>query len=369
MISVRNSHGRFTIPSHDFSRSHPSHCSEATARPLRPRRRGTAEPAISQTAEQETLTSSTGSWTAAQPLVRVSMEFAAARTADVGWRRPCTIISAATGRGITNSYAPTWKAPNARRVTATNAQRHAGRRWPPARRPPSSRPREHISPRSAVPGLGFRRDGRSRRVERPWVDLVSRIAGLAATRRAATVCRSGRDRPHVPPTSADVNHRMRFNVTARNAVGSVTVLSAESPIVTSHRTAGGGDSAPERRDLDPCGECAPRPASDRLAGRVLEPGHEPEPARHGPRPRQGHARLCRPRRTRLRALDATGDEWRRSADRDDRRLGDVSRHRRTRTSGSSGYNVQFFVKAYRAGDPALAGIAGYRLVQVRTASR
>ena len=30
-------------------------------------------------------------------------------------------------------------------------------------------------------------------------------------------------------------------------------------------------------------------------------------------------------------------------------------------------NVQFFVKAYRSGDPALAGVAGYRLVQVRTA--
>jgi hypothetical protein len=28
-------------------------------------------------------------------------------------------------------------------------------------------------------------------------------------------------------------------------------------------------------------------------------------------------------------------------------------------------NVQFFVKAYRAGDPPLGGIAGYRLVQVR----
>jgi hypothetical protein len=26
--------------------------------------------------------------------------------------------------------------------------------------------------------------------------------------------------------------------------------------------------------------------------------------------------------------------------------------------------VQFFVKAYRSGDPALAGVAGYRLVQV-----
>jgi large repetitive protein len=30
----------------------------------------------------------------------------------------------------------------------------------------------------------------------------------------------------------------------------------------------------------------------------------------------------------------------------------------------AGFHVQFFVKAYRAGDPALAGVAGYRLVQV-----
>ncbi len=30
----------------------------------------------------------------------------------------------------------------------------------------------------------------------------------------------------------------------------------------------------------------------------------------------------------------------------------------------SGFNVQFFVKAYRQGDPPLGGIAGYRLVQV-----
>jgi hypothetical protein len=34
----------------------------------------------------------------------------------------------------------------------------------------------------------------------------------------------------------------------------------------------------------------------------------------------------------------------------------------------NGFNVQFFVKAYRAGDPPLGGIAGYRLVQVRLAS-
>jgi hypothetical protein len=34
----------------------------------------------------------------------------------------------------------------------------------------------------------------------------------------------------------------------------------------------------------------------------------------------------------------------------------------------SGYNVQFFIKAFRAGDPGLGGIAGYRLVQVRLAN-
>ena len=34
---------------------------------------------------------------------------------------------------------------------------------------------------------------------------------------------------------------------------------------------------------------------------------------------------------------------------------------------SNGYNVQFFVKAYRKGDPTLAGVSGTRLVQVATA--
>jgi hypothetical protein len=33
----------------------------------------------------------------------------------------------------------------------------------------------------------------------------------------------------------------------------------------------------------------------------------------------------------------------------------------------NGYNVQFFVKAFRQGDNPLGGIAGYRLVQVATA--
>jgi len=33
----------------------------------------------------------------------------------------------------------------------------------------------------------------------------------------------------------------------------------------------------------------------------------------------------------------------------------------------SGYSTQFYVKAFRLGDPVLAGVAGSRLVQVATA--
>ena len=35
----------------------------------------------------------------------------------------------------------------------------------------------------------------------------------------------------------------------------------------------------------------------------------------------------------------------------------------------TGYNVQFYIQAYRQGEPLLTGIAGFRLVQVRTANR
>ena len=33
----------------------------------------------------------------------------------------------------------------------------------------------------------------------------------------------------------------------------------------------------------------------------------------------------------------------------------------------NGFNVQFFIKASKPGDPGLGGLAGYRLVQVRLA--
>ena len=157
--------------------------------------------------------------------------------------------------------------PNARPGDSDERPGHAdGGLQPDGRRPRTAR--EHVSPHGPRnPGLGFRRDGRSG----AWSGRGrsrSRIAGFAATRRAATVCRSGRDRPHVP---SDVGRRQPPHALQRDRAkrGRQRHRALGRVADRDRATAGGGDSTPERRDLDPCGERAPRPASDRLAGRVL----------------------------------------------------------------------------------------------------
>jgi hypothetical protein len=170
-------------------------------------------------------------------------------------------------------------------------------------------------------------------------------------------------------TSADVNHRMRFNVTARNAVGSVTVLSAESPIVT--------EPLPAGAIRLPSGEISIPAASVPRDQRLIV-----SQVVFSPNPVTSRSQLIT---VRVRVKDTRGFVVRdalvfvRSTPRvtsgGDRQIATADGWVTYQLAPNanfrvrSGYNVQFFVKAYRAGDPALAGIAGYRLVQVRTASR
>jgi hypothetical protein len=170
-------------------------------------------------------------------------------------------------------------------------------------------------------------------------------------------------------TSSDLNHKMRFNVTARNSVGSTTVMSAESAVVT--------EPLPSGAVRLPSGEisipASSVPSNHRLV--VSQVVFSPNPVR-------GRNQIIT---VRVRTKDTRGFVIRdalvfvRSTPRvttgGDRQLtttdgwvtyqlapnGNFPKPRR-------GYNVQFFVKVYRSGDPALAGIAGYRLVQVRLAS-
>jgi len=168
-------------------------------------------------------------------------------------------------------------------------------------------------------------------------------------------------------TSSDVNHRMRCNVTARNQVGTLTVISGESAIVT--------EPLPSGAIKLPSGEISIPATSVPQDQRLIV-----SQVVFSPNPVTSPVQLIT---VRVRVKDTRGFVVRdalvfvRSTPRvtsgGDRQVAttdgwvtyELAPNENFRVR--SGYNVQFFVKAYRAGDPALAGVAGYRLVQVRTA--
>jgi len=167
-------------------------------------------------------------------------------------------------------------------------------------------------------------------------------------------------------TSADVDHKLRVNVTARNTIGRTTVLSSESGVVGvplppgAIRLPGGRISIP----------VTSVPSDQRLV--VSQVGFSPNPVAS----RRGAITV------RVLVKDTRGYVVRDALVfvRSTPRVTSGSRQV-TATDGlmtarlvplrtfplrKQGH-VQFFVKAYRSGDPPLAGVAAYRLVQVRTA--
>ena len=169
-------------------------------------------------------------------------------------------------------------------------------------------------------------------------------------------------------TSSDVNHRIRFNVTARNSIGSRTAISAESPIVA--------EPLPSGAIRLPTGEISipatSVPSTARLIVSVVQ--FSPNPVRSRTKPITVRVRVKETRGFVVRdalvfvrstpRVTAGGDRQASTVD------GWVTYQ--LAPNGNfpkprNGFNVQFFVKAYRSGDPALAGIAAYRLVQVRLA--
>jgi hypothetical protein len=167
--------------------------------------------------------------------------------------------------------------------------------------------------------------------------------------------------------SDDVGRKVRVNVTARNAIGAVTVMSGESAVVNVPLPAGavrlpsGAISIP----------ATSVPSDHRLI--VSRVGFSPNPVtnrrqtltvRVQVRDTRGYVvrdvlvfARSTPRVTSGGRLVTAMDGWVTF------RLQPLGSFP-LRKQG----NVQFFVKAYRSGDPALGGVAGYRLVQVRTAN-
>lgn len=168
--------------------------------------------------------------------------------------------------------------------------------------------------------------------------------------------------------ASDVGRKLRFNVTARNSIGSTTVISTESAVVSEPlpsgaiRLSNGEISIP----------ASSVPSNHRLVVSQVQFSPNPVTSRDGVIT------------VRVRTKDTRGFVVRDSLVfvRSTPRVTTGGDRQVTTTDGwvtyqlapngnfpkpRRGYNVQFFVKAYRSGDPALAGIAAYRLVQVRLA--
>ena len=328
----------------------------------------TAEPAIGGRAEQgRTLTSSTGSWTGTQPL---ALAYQWVRCGADGGRPDggdCTIVSDATDRRYRVAGADVGFRLRVR-VTATNAQ---------GSRTVASNPTATvIGPpvNTSVPSVRGTMVAGSLATADPGSWTGSQSISFSYrwlrcnTQGGDCVSIAGATGRNYRLASNDVGHRIRFNVTARNSVGTLTAISGESAIVT--------EPLPSGAIRLPSGEISVPvtsvPRDQRLI--VSQVLFSPNPV----------TTASQPLTVRVRVKDTRGFVVRdalvfvRSTPRvttgGDRQLATTDGWVTYQLAPNanfrvrSGYNVQFFVKAYRAGDPALAGVAGYRLVQVRTAS-
>ena len=164
--------------------------------------------------------------------------------------------------------------------------------------------------------------------------------------------------------SGDSGRTLRVRVTARNDRGQNSAISNPTVSSAAARSLRPLRELPAGRGSEGC-----RRSPRRRVGQLQpEPGDEPHRADHGARQDHGAGRpagaaarrcSCAPRRgswrARRRPRGADGFVTLTLVPND------------TFPQPRSGFNVQFFIKASRPGDPGLGGIAGYRLVQVRLA--
>ena len=166
-------------------------------------------------------------------------------------------------------------------------------------------------------------------------------------------------------TSSDVGHKIRFTVTARNSIGSTTVTSGESPVV--------GEPLPSGAIKLPSGEvsipASSVPSNQRLvvsqvqfSPGVVRSAKEPITVRVRVKDTRGY--VVRDALVFVRSTPRVTSGGDRQAATTDGWVTYQLAPNGNFPQPRSGYNVQFFVKAYRSGDPALAGVAAYRLVQV-----
>ena len=328
----------------------------------------TAEPRISGRAEQgRTLSASRGSWRGTEP---ITYAYQWVRCGADGGRPDggdCAIVSDATSRDHRLTSADVGFRMRVR-VTASNAE---------GSRAAASNPTATVVGPPVNTAAPFPRGamvvGQVVTAEpgtwtgRPPISFSYRWLRCNSAGGECVAIEGGSSRSY-RVSSGDVGRKLRFNVTARNSLGSTTVISTESAVVS--------EPVPSGAVRLPSGEisipAASVPPNHRLI--VSQVQFAPDPVRS----RTGAITV------RVRTKDTRGFVVRDALVfvRSTPRVTSGGDRQITTTDGwvtyalvpnanfprpRSGFNVQFFVKAYRSGDPALGGIAGYRLVQVRLA--
>ena len=173
----------------------------------------------------------------------------------------------------------------------------------------------------------------------------------------------GANDPSYEVRDADTGRTIRVRVIARNDRGSTSAISNPTAVV------GSNQPPPPSTGTLPVGDL--KAAGDRLvvAAVVFSPNPvtsrtQPIPVRvrvtaRGGRPVSGASVFMRgtPRVVEGQTSSTAGDGW----------VTLTLVPNELFPQPRNGFNVQFFIKAFRPGDPGLGGIAGYRLVQVRLA--
>jgi hypothetical protein len=169
-------------------------------------------------------------------------------------------------------------------------------------------------------------------------------------------------------TTPDVGHRIRANVTARNSRGPTTVMSGEPATVV--------PAGPVGVVLLPTGERSIPATSVATTERLVvsEVRFSPNPIRSRTAPisirvrvKDTRAYVVRDALVFVRSTPLVTKGVSRVRTATDGWASFTMQPRFNFPRPRNGFNVQYFVKAYRAGDHPLAGVAGYRLVQVRLA--
>jgi hypothetical protein len=161
---------------------------------------------------------------------------------------------------------------------------------------------------------------------------------------------------------ADVGRTLRVRVTARNDDGNSQATSAQTAVVGQQPEPPAGNSVAVE---------SLRASGDRLT--VASVQFSPNPVTSRTAPISARVRVTnrdgRPVRGALVFMRATPRvvQGQTQATGNDGSVTLTLVPNRLFPQPRSGFNVQFFVKAFRRGDPGLGGIAGYRLVQVRLA--